>query len=194
MLLTQRCLKVPPTTNFAKIWAMGSEEFIIIMSQNCASQCLLPREQEDGLMIIPTGFRNSSTTVAKPCTMIYSWFLNSSVLNRSEKPCRKVMLSTRKNHTIKLRLSQHKNLMFGLGVILFVCCLIFFLGFFTQLSSISGKTDIFSSIQDEKVQNRAASLCNINKIFLVYKGKFKTQEGWDINGHLICRRHLSAVP
>lgn len=128
MLLTQRCLKVPPTTNFAKIWAMGSEEFIIIMSQNCASQCLLPREQEDGLMIIPTGFRNSSTTVAKPCTMIYSWFLNSSVLNRSEKPCRKVMLSTRKNHTIKLRLSQHKNLMFGLGVV----CLLFdfcFLGF-----------------------------------------------------------------
>lgn len=104
---------------------MGSEEFIIIISQNCASQCLLPREKEDELIIIPTGFKNSSTTAAKPCTMIYSWFLSSSVLNRSEKPCRNVLLSTRKNHTIKLRFSQHKNLMFGLGVILFVCCLIF---------------------------------------------------------------------
>lgn len=37
---------------------MGTGEYITIISQNCASQCLLPREQEDGLMIIPTGFKN----------------------------------------------------------------------------------------------------------------------------------------
>lgn len=133
---------------------MGTGEYIIIISQNCASQCLLPREQEDGLMVIPTAFKNSSTTAAKPCTMIHSWFLNSSVINRSEEPCSKVMLSIRENHTIKFSLSQHNNLMFGLGVILLFD---FWFRVFLHSCLPFLEKHVFSSIQDEKVLNRAAS-------------------------------------
>lgn len=131
MLLTQNCLKVPPTTNFVKIWGCGNRGILSLYPRIVLPSAFCLENKRMVLMIIPTGLKNSFTTAAKPCTMIQPWFLNSSVIKRSEKPCSKVMLKIRKNHTIKLSLSQHNNLMFGLGGY-FVCLLFdfWFLGVF----------------------------------------------------------------